>query len=178
MHMEPGFSISYVREFIRSLAPGGLLAFQLPEPTSRQRLREALPRPVVKTVNRLRTLREPMMEISGVPRPQVEQLVAQAGGRLLRADARGALQEHPRTTVLGHDALTAARGRDSARSRERTVLAAHSRPPRAWSRGYSSTRSGTKASAAATPTVEPRRRASAVTASAERGCGKRRISSA
>lgn len=71
MHMEPRYSRSYIREFVRVARPGGVITFQLPEPTSRQQLRDRIPRVLVYAGNKLRTVRTPMMEIYGVHRQEV-----------------------------------------------------------------------------------------------------------
>ncbi len=104
-HIRPPHAKRYVREFLRLLAPGGHLIFQLPshllEPEAaaprkswmRARLGDAVRpfRDLAQRVTRSLTAApvEPIMEMHGVPRPEVEALIADAGGRLLD------VQEHP-----------------------------------------------------------------------------------
>ena len=83
MHMEPRYSTAYVAEFFRICRPGGLVVFQLVDPTPRQRIRDRIPRPLVYLGNKLRTLRAPMMEIYGVDRKAIEDIVDGAGGQML-----------------------------------------------------------------------------------------------
>jgi SAM-dependent methyltransferase len=82
-HMEPRYSTAYIAEFFRIVRPGGLVVFQLVDPTPRQKMRDRIPKPMVYLGNKLRTLRDPMMEIYGVERGAIEDLVRQADGQML-----------------------------------------------------------------------------------------------
>ena len=95
MHMEPRYSSRYIAEFVRLLKPGGVAMFQIPEPTDRQVLRDRFPRWFVYAVNRVRTIREPMMEVHGVARTEVEQIVGKSGGRIVETQARPAAHGAP-----------------------------------------------------------------------------------
>ena len=85
-HMPPRYIRGYLVEFVRVLAPGGVLVFQLPGenplPVAVRGggLKRVLPRPVISMIRALRQLREfPRMEIHGLPRADVERLLAGAG---------------------------------------------------------------------------------------------------
>ena len=89
LHMEPRYSLGYIREFMRVLRPGGMAIFEVPEPTRRQALREMIPAPLVAVGNKLRTIRRPMMEMYGLSRQQVLETVHEAGGHVLATYDRG-----------------------------------------------------------------------------------------
>jgi SAM-dependent methyltransferase len=91
-HMEPRYSLGYVREFLRFLTPPGVLVFQLPSqplaqttgvtvvhdpirPTQRERLAaRAFGRPVQRAV---------VSELYTVPEPTVREIVRANGGRVV-----------------------------------------------------------------------------------------------
>jgi len=83
IHMEPRYSMAYIEEFFRIGRPGGLVIFHVVDPTPRQRIRDRIPRSLVYLGNRLRTIRKPMMEIYGVDRQAVEDIVLRANGRMI-----------------------------------------------------------------------------------------------
>lgn len=85
MHMEPRYSMDYVSEFFRIGRPGSLVVFQVVDPTLRQKVRDRIPRPLVYGGNRLRTIRAPMMEIYGVNRHAIEDVILQADGQMIDA---------------------------------------------------------------------------------------------
>jgi trans-aconitate methyltransferase len=81
-HMAPQHSAGYIREFIRLLAPNGVLVFQLPEKpakTSVGLLLNVLP------VGLVRTFRK--MDMYGTPRDRVVRLVEEAGARIIDVQA-------------------------------------------------------------------------------------------
>jgi len=79
-HMETAYSRSYIAEFVRILAPGGIAVFDIPFPMDRQRFKEAAPRPILHAYQWLRSLRRPRMEMYGLDRDEVERIVRRAGG--------------------------------------------------------------------------------------------------
>jgi ubiquinone/menaquinone biosynthesis C-methylase UbiE len=83
MHMEPRYSTEYIAEFFRIGRPGGLVVFQVVDPTPRQKMRDRIPRSLVYFGNRLRTIRSPMMEIYGVTRQAIEDIVLRADGQVI-----------------------------------------------------------------------------------------------
>jgi ubiquinone/menaquinone biosynthesis C-methylase UbiE len=83
MHMEPRYAMAYIAEFFRIGRPGGLVVFQVVDPTPRQKMRDRIPRSLVYFGNRLRTIRKPMMEIYGVDRQTIEDVVLQADGQII-----------------------------------------------------------------------------------------------
>jgi SAM-dependent methyltransferase len=89
-HMPPRYIRAYLAEFVRVLRPGGVAVFQLPGEnarpveTGRSGLKGLLPGPVVSMIRAVRDLRNfPRMELHGVPRGEVEQLMASLGARVV-----------------------------------------------------------------------------------------------
>lgn len=89
-HMSPRYIRGYLAEFVRVLAPGGVLLFQLPGENpipvtiTGGGLKRLLPRPVILLVRAVRQLRQfPRMEVHGLPRSEVEQLLASLGAPVL-----------------------------------------------------------------------------------------------
>ena len=85
-HMAPRYIREYLAEFVRVLRPGGVLVFQLPSDNpvpvvvEGGGLKRLLPIPVISIIRKVRRLREfPRMEIHGLPRGEVEQLLDSLG---------------------------------------------------------------------------------------------------
>jgi SAM-dependent methyltransferase len=85
-HMAPRYIREYLAEFVRVLRPGGVLVFQLPSDDSLPivveggGLKKLLPIAVISMIRQVRRLREfPRMEIHGLPRGEVEALLASLG---------------------------------------------------------------------------------------------------
>ena len=85
-HMAPRYIREYLAEFVRVLSPGGVLVFQLPAANPLPvvveggGLKKILPIPVISMIRKVRRLREfPRMEIYGLPRSEVEALLASLG---------------------------------------------------------------------------------------------------
>ncbi len=83
-HMRPEFSRSYIAEFCRLVRPGGVVFFQLPthRTTALKRLRGAAGR-TMRKVRRSLLGGEPVMEMYGTPRKDVEALLTTGGLRVL-----------------------------------------------------------------------------------------------
>ena len=85
-HMPPRFARRYIMEFLRVLKPGGLMIFQIPaRPRSAlQRLLQPLkPTSLWRWYQKARYGEQPVMNMYGIPRPDVRRLIAAHGGRLL-----------------------------------------------------------------------------------------------
>jgi 2-polyprenyl-3-methyl-5-hydroxy-6-metoxy-1,4-benzoquinol methylase len=95
-HIDPRYTKTYLREFLRILKPGGFLVFQLPakrlvhglgSTTQRQRLKRwlarLLPHPIVDLYRIIR-YRQPWMEMHGIPLQETVTLLHGCGGRVLR----------------------------------------------------------------------------------------------
>ncbi len=88
-HMEPSLAESYIREFIRTAKPGGVVLFQVPsarieagaESSRLQRVREMGLRSAAAHLRG--RLTGTGMEMHCVPRARVEEIVAGAGGSVL-----------------------------------------------------------------------------------------------
>ena len=85
-HMAPRYIREYLAEFVRVLSPGGVLVFHLPSDNplpvvvEGSGLKKILPIPVISMIRKVRRLREfPRMEIHGLPRGEVEELLAGLG---------------------------------------------------------------------------------------------------
>jgi SAM-dependent methyltransferase len=85
-HIPPRYVREYLAEFVRVLSPGGVLVFQLPAENALpvkvegRGLKRLLPLPVISLIRAVRALREfPRMEIHGMRRRDVEQLLAGLG---------------------------------------------------------------------------------------------------
>lgn len=85
-HIPPRYVRQYLAEFVRVLTPGGVLVFQLPSDevlplkVEGHPLKRLLPRPVIAAIRAVRRLGEfPRMELHGLPRQHVEQLLAGLG---------------------------------------------------------------------------------------------------
>jgi SAM-dependent methyltransferase len=85
-HMSPRYIREYLAEFVRVLSPGGVLVFQLPSDNPLPviveggGLKKILPIRVISMIRKVRRLREfPRMEIHGLPRGEVEGLLAGLG---------------------------------------------------------------------------------------------------
>jgi SAM-dependent methyltransferase len=96
-HMPPLYATQYLREFLRLLAAGGVLVFQLPaEPIVNVGaarggrgvvavVRAIVPRFLWEALRavRSRILRRPHMDMYGTPRAEVEAFLARLGGRIV-----------------------------------------------------------------------------------------------
>jgi len=90
-HMPPDSAKAYLKEFVRVLAPGGVLVFQVAgepiEPQSdhslRGTLRRLVPGPVLKAYRTIK--RGHRIEMYGVPREEVTKLLQEYGATLVAA---------------------------------------------------------------------------------------------
>jgi len=84
-HMEPTYSLTYIREFVRLLRPGGLLVFQLPSGQHgyKKMLKALLPAAVVNLLRRLVYGSTAVMEMYTVPEPVVLQTVGASGAQVV-----------------------------------------------------------------------------------------------
>jgi SAM-dependent methyltransferase len=85
-HIPPRYVREYLAEFVRVLTPGGVLVFQLPSgetppvTVAGRGLKNALPAQVITMIRAVRRWREfPRMEMHGLPRRDVERLLADLG---------------------------------------------------------------------------------------------------
>lgn len=91
-HIEPRFQRAYIREFVRVLAPEGVLLFQTPsEPISRSalwrrlkpKIRTITPSLLVDAYRRIRWGKGPHMEMWGIPKDDVVAILEEQGARVL-----------------------------------------------------------------------------------------------
>jgi ubiquinone/menaquinone biosynthesis C-methylase UbiE len=83
-HVPPRYSLNYLREFVRVLRPGGMLVFQLPstQPAFLSRLMRNLPRRLLHLAR--------VVEMHGIPRSQVESLLAECDAEVLAVEENDA----------------------------------------------------------------------------------------
>ena len=104
-HIPPHFVREYISEFIRILAAGGVLMFQLPEemanepeelflsaPVLGSGLKRSIPTPLIRLYRRIKYRfivdeSEPTMAVFGMRRETVLKIIADSGGRLLKLKA-------------------------------------------------------------------------------------------
>lgn len=84
-HMEPRYSLGYMREFARLLRPGGVTVFQIPVPDTTGRFTDKIKQrfpSVVKALHRLRHPGQPIIEMYAVPQRDVEDALASGNVRI------------------------------------------------------------------------------------------------
>ena len=88
-HMEPAYARSYIAEFVRVTAPGGVILFQIPAKTPRPpRPRgftlwpDTLARRLIRKGRRWLAI-DPVMEMHAIPRAEVEEALRAAGAEIL-----------------------------------------------------------------------------------------------
>ncbi|MFH1537745.1 MAG: class I SAM-dependent methyltransferase [bacterium] len=92
-HMEPRYSMKYMKEFIRILKFGGVLVFQIPAAYARpsfgkrieQSIRYRTPVFIIKLIYSLegKEVRPPLMEMYGIDRDEVERLLNDNGAKVI-----------------------------------------------------------------------------------------------
>ncbi len=85
-HMPPRFSRRYIQEFLRVLKPGGLMIFQIPSrprSVTQRLLQPVKPTSLWRLYQKARYGDQPVMNMYGIPREDVETLVARHGGQLV-----------------------------------------------------------------------------------------------
>lgn len=91
-HIGPPYAESYVREFVRVLAPDGLALFQIPYADGRMSARfpfRLIPRSVLEVWRRARMGRN-RIEMHAIPVERVHAVVREAGGQVVRCEESGA----------------------------------------------------------------------------------------
>lgn len=87
-HIEPGYSKAYIKEFVRVLAPGGLVVFQLPSGRSsggswREKAKRKMPLGLLHSLRRVWHAGEPLMNMYVISQAEVVATLHAAGARLL-----------------------------------------------------------------------------------------------
>lgn len=88
-HIEPRYSKSYIQEFVRVLAPGGVIVFQLPSVPSRpvdllkHRVKQAIKASALAVSRRTHYFTRPLMLMYGMRRDEVERVLRDSGARIL-----------------------------------------------------------------------------------------------
>lgn len=98
-HIEPRDQRSYLKEFVRVLAPGGVLVFQLPsDRIERERgtwgslkrsIKSVAPAPILSAYERIRWGRRALIKMWGMPRGEVTELLLAEGATILDVRADG-----------------------------------------------------------------------------------------
>ena len=81
-HIEPQYSMNYIREFVRILKPGGLLIIQLPSQPESQ-LKRLIPKQIRHLLHKLIYIGRPHMEMNGIKKAQVLKLLRSCGMKIL-----------------------------------------------------------------------------------------------
>ena len=97
-HVEPSITRNYIREFVRTLRPGGLLLFQLPgrRTGARSKVSRFMPGVGMDLYRRIRYGNHPAAVMNGIPKEEVMALVEASGAAVLEVepnDAAGARWE-------------------------------------------------------------------------------------
>jgi SAM-dependent methyltransferase len=100
-HIDPRYSIGFIREFLRVLSPRGLLVFQLPQAPldsvqkkTKRSLRSLMPLPLRRLYHTLRYGgSKPLMEMHGISKPEVLRVLEDSGGEILSL-TEDAMAEH------------------------------------------------------------------------------------
>jgi SAM-dependent methyltransferase len=84
-HFDPTYSVRYIKEFMRILAPGGMLVFQLPARPARlgRRIVYRLFRQAWYEFIKLRAKSRAIMEIHSISQKRIVSLIGRNGGRVL-----------------------------------------------------------------------------------------------
>ena len=84
-HIDPTYSVRYIKEFMRILAPGGMLVFQLPARPARlgRRIVYRLFRHAWYEFIKLRAQSRAIMEIHAISQKRIVSLIGRNGGRVL-----------------------------------------------------------------------------------------------
>ena len=86
-HMEPTYSLAYIREFVRVLKPSGMLVFQLPSGQHgyKKMLKILLPAAAVNLLRRVVYGSAAVMEMYTVPESTVHQVLSASGAQLVHS---------------------------------------------------------------------------------------------
>lgn len=82
-HIQGNFVLQYIREFIRTLRPGGVAMFQFIEPGP---LRRMIPASLLDAYRKLRKGSQAFVWEFGVARSAVDKILRQAGAKILHAE--------------------------------------------------------------------------------------------
>ncbi|MCS7039083.1 MAG: methyltransferase domain-containing protein [Anaerolineae bacterium] len=96
-HMPPRFARAYLREFLRVLKPQGVLVFQLPDRPRqwhRRLIQRLRPTRLFRLYQRLRHGDRPVMDMFGIPRPQVVAWLTAHGGHVVAVQPDDSADRH------------------------------------------------------------------------------------
>lgn len=84
-NMAPRYTKKYIGEFLRLIAPNGLILFQVPSrPLNlRLKIKQRVPQFLLKQFYRLKYRQAPVMELHGIPKEEIVSLVTHHGGTIL-----------------------------------------------------------------------------------------------
>lgn len=103
-HIEPRWSKRYIKEFLRILAPHGVLIFQLPSELSpgirsrrlkkiRQLVKPIVPMPVLNACHRARHGNQPVLDMFGIPRNSLIRFIEENQAKVIDVVQDGAAGE-------------------------------------------------------------------------------------
>jgi 2-polyprenyl-3-methyl-5-hydroxy-6-metoxy-1,4-benzoquinol methylase len=82
-HIQGNFVLQYVREFVRTLRPGGVATFQFIEPSAFRRM---IPAGLLDAYRKLRRGSQPFVWEFGVAHASVDKVIREAGGKILHSE--------------------------------------------------------------------------------------------
>lgn len=93
-HMEPAFARAYIREFVRIVHPDGLVVFQIPTRSAKQRVKELVPNRLLSAYRWMKSGGGPTIQMNGLDPSDVHETVRSANGEVVhqqrwRRDAGG-----------------------------------------------------------------------------------------
>ena len=94
-HMHPVYAKKYIREFIRLLAPAGIVIFQIPQApyafgapvTRREKIKRSIPPFILKIYHHIRYGgTRPVMQTYGIPKHEVLDLLRECGAKVVEVE--------------------------------------------------------------------------------------------
>ncbi|MFZ6004366.1 MAG: class I SAM-dependent methyltransferase [Actinomycetota bacterium] len=81
-HMEPAYARAYIRELVRLVDPNGVVVFQVPTSSLKQRIKELLPDGLLTRYRRIKSGGGPSIQMNGLDPADVARTVRSAGGEV------------------------------------------------------------------------------------------------
>ncbi|MGQ0832587.1 MAG: class I SAM-dependent methyltransferase [Microthrixaceae bacterium] len=82
-HMEPVYARGYIRELVRLASPDGVVVFQVPARSPKQRIKELVPNGVLSRYRRIKSGGGPSIQMNGLDPADVVRTVRSAGGEVV-----------------------------------------------------------------------------------------------
>ena len=82
-HMSPVHARAYIAEFLRVVKPDGVVVFQVPTRSSKQRVKEWIPDALLSAYRAVRSRGRPTIQMNGLDPSDVDRTVRSAGGEVV-----------------------------------------------------------------------------------------------